>query len=164
MANEWNGEYYEVCRDCHDYPCRCIQDETDILDNMADVIVRLNDRVDALERFVHPENGSVSEQSTGEASADLQQTPSVSCWFVECVMDGVSQGWWTAPPPDQGPWLTTDPLEAKRYNTKAEAEGVAHALSYFRLRWSNWIATEHLFMDGVEQSSPSSDATFRTKG
>jgi len=81
-----------------------------------------------------------------------------SAWFVESVIDGKFEGWWTAPPKDQSGWLTTDPLKAKRY-TKPEAEAVAAALNYFPkpLRWSNWIATEHLFMDGVEQSSPSSD-------
>jgi hypothetical protein len=72
----------------------------------------------------------------------------IYCWFVEYRVNEQFDGWFTAPPPGIGGWLTTDPNTAKRY-TKIEAEAVAAALSYFNVpfRFSNWIATEHLFIE-----------------
>lgn len=77
-----------------------------------------------------------------------------SVWFVESVIDGKFDGWWSQPPKGIGGWLTQDPEQAKRY-TKTEAEAVAAALSYFPtpFRWSNWVATEHIFMDATADSS-----------
>jgi len=68
-------------------------------------------------------------------------------WFVESVIDGKFDGWFAAPPAGTGGWLTTDPARAHQY-TEAEARAVAAALTYFGapFRWSNWIATEHIFM------------------
>lgn len=76
-----------------------------------------------------------------------------ACWFVEAIMDGNGEGWYTAPKEGVGGWITTNPLEAKRY-TRSEAIAVAQALSYFHVpfRWSKWRATEHAFMPQAERS------------
>jgi hypothetical protein len=69
-------------------------------------------------------------------------------WFVESRGTQGFEGWYTAPEKEIGRWITTDPHKAKRY-TEAEARAVAQALTYFHnpFRWSEWIATEHIFMD-----------------
>jgi hypothetical protein len=87
-----------------------------------------------------------------------QQLPDAAnnsgCWFVESVFSGKYEGWYAAPPNGVGGWLTTDPLKAKRY-TEAEARAVAQALTYFHAphRWSNWVATEHVFAESGSEGA-----------
>jgi hypothetical protein len=90
-----------------------------------------------------------SERAKGWASETLapEDRFTVSCWFVECRVNGNFDGWYAAPPDGEGGWLTEDPNKAHKY-TEAEARAVAQALHYFHcpFRYSNWIATEHAFM------------------
>jgi len=69
-------------------------------------------------------------------------------WLVESRIDGKFDGWFAAPAFGVGGWNTSDPNEAKRY-TQSEAEAVAHALTYFHapFNYSNWIATEHMWVE-----------------
>lgn len=78
---------------------------------------------------------------------ESEPSESERCWFVESCYGGKCEGWFTAPPLGVGGWLTENPLEAKRY-TRAEAEAVARALTYFHspFTWSEWKATEHVFV------------------
>lgn len=71
-----------------------------------------------------------------------------SSWLVESIVNGKFDGWFTAPELGHSGWLTEDPNVAKKY-TQAEARAVAHALTYFHspFNYSNWIATEHRWMD-----------------
>lgn len=85
-----------------------------------------------------------------EANLNPGDRFSVSCWFVESVVNGKFDGWFAAPQFGYGGWLTNDPNAAKKY-TEAEARAVAHALTYFHapFNYSNWVATEHLFTGKV---------------
>ena len=71
-----------------------------------------------------------------------------SCWFVESRIEGKFGGWWSQPAQGIGGWLTENPNEAKKY-TYEEAQAVAIAMNYFPtpFGWSNWVATEHVFVN-----------------
>lgn len=73
---------------------------------------------------------------------------SITKWLVESRVNGKHDGYFTAPDIGMGGWWTADPKQAMAYSFEA-AKAVAHALTYFHapFNYSNWIATEHVFLE-----------------